>query len=306
MLIKAAINGGRTKADHAAVPVSPLELAADVVNCLNAGAGAIHLHVRSTSIDDGLDSEKESLDAEEVARTLLAVRPVAPGARIGISTGAWILPDPTARLRALERWRVLPDFASVNFSEDGAAEVATLLLSRGVDVEAGLSDPSAAKVFLNSGLVSRCFRVLLEPQEQDLEMLSFLLGSEEYVVAVDRVREVLTPREITPVPHAANYLLGVCSLRGIVMPIIDLNRRLGLATSERDEKSRIIVVSLGHDDQVGLFVDRVRGVVRFTQSSVQPAPDTVEQGAGAEFLKGIARKNDRLYILLDVEKAIGS
>jgi len=169
MLIKAAINGGRTKADHAAVPVSPLELAADVVNCLNAGAGAIHLHVRSTSIDDGLDSEKESLDAEEVARTLLAVRPVAPGARIGISTGAWILPDPTARLRALERWRVLPDFASVNFSEDGAAEVATLLLSRGVDVEAGLSDPSAAKVFLNSGLVSRCFRVLLEPQEQDLE-----------------------------------------------------------------------------------------------------------------------------------------
>jgi purine-binding chemotaxis protein CheW len=143
-------------------------------------------------------------------------------------------------------------------------------------------------------------------EEQDLEMLSFLLGSEEYVVAVDRVREVLTPREITPVPHAANYLLGVCSLRGIVMPIIDLNLRLGLSASARDEKSRIIVVSLGHDDQVGLFVDRVRGVVRFTPSSVQPAPETVEQGAGAEFLKGIARKNDRLYILLDVEKAVGA
>ena len=145
-----------------------------------------------------------------------------------------------------------------------------------------------------------------EPQEQDLEMLSFLLGSEEYVVAVDRVREVLTPREITPVPHAANYLLGVCSLRGIVMPIIDLNLRLGLSASVRDEKSRIIVVSLGHDDQVGLFVDRVRGVVRFAPSAIQPAPETVEQGAGAEFLKGIARKNDRLYILLDVEKAIGA
>lgn len=145
-----------------------------------------------------------------------------------------------------------------------------------------------------------------EPQEQELEMLSFLLGKEEYVVAVDGVMEVLTPREITPVPHTANYLLGVCSLRGKVMPIIDLNRRLGLAESSRDEKSRIIVVSLGHDDQVGLFVDRVRGVVRFTLSSVQPAPETVEQGVGAEFLKGIARKNDRLYILLDVEKAAGS
>lgn len=143
-------------------------------------------------------------------------------------------------------------------------------------------------------------------QEQALEMLSFLLGSEEYVVAVDRVREVLTPREITPVPNTPKYLLGVCSLRGTVMPIVDLNLRLGLAASVRDEKSRIIVVSLGHDDQVGLFVDRVRGVVRFMPSSVQPAPETVEQGAGAEFLKGIARKNDRLYILLDVEKAAGA
>ncbi len=145
-----------------------------------------------------------------------------------------------------------------------------------------------------------------EPQEQELEMLSFLLGSEEYVVAVDQVREVLTPREITPVPHAANYLLGVCSLRGAVMPIIDLNLRLGLSASVRDEKSRIIVVSLAQDDQVGLFVDRVRGVVRFAPSIIQPAPETVAQGAGAEFLKGIARKNDRLYILLDVEKAAGA
>lgn len=145
-----------------------------------------------------------------------------------------------------------------------------------------------------------------EQQEQDLEMLSFLLGSEEYVVAVDKVREVLTPREITPVPNTPHYLLGVCSLRGAVMPIVDLNIRLGLAASVRDEKSRIIVVSVGKDDQVGLFVDRVRGVVRFAPSVVQPAPETVEQGAGAEFLKGIARKNDRLYILLDVEKAAGA
>jgi purine-binding chemotaxis protein CheW len=145
-----------------------------------------------------------------------------------------------------------------------------------------------------------------QQEEQDLEMLSFLLGNEEYAVPVDRVREVLTPREITPVPHTADYLVGVCSLRGTVMPVVDLNRRLGLAASTRDEKSRIIVVSLGQDDQVGLFVDRVRGVVRFLSSAVRPAPETVAQGAGAELLKGIARKDDQLYILLDVEKAIGT
>lgn len=149
-----------------------------------------------------------------------------------------------------------------------------------------------------------------EPEQQqegqDLEMLSFLLGDEEYVVPVDRVREVLTPREITPVPHTADYLIGVCSLRGLVMPVVDLNRRLGISSSNKDEKSRIVVVNLGQDEQVGLFVDRVKGVVRLMSSSVRPAPETVAQGAGAEFLKGIARRDDQLYILLDVEKAIGA
>ena len=69
MLVKAAINGGRTRADHAAVPVSPVQLAANVVECLKAGAGAIHLHVRSTATG----SEKESLDKEDIDQTLAAV-----------------------------------------------------------------------------------------------------------------------------------------------------------------------------------------------------------------------------------------
>ncbi|HKB64400.1 MAG TPA: 3-keto-5-aminohexanoate cleavage protein [Pyrinomonadaceae bacterium] len=164
MLIKAAINGGRTRDDHTAVPLSPAELAADVVECLKAGAGAIHLHVRSTS--DG--AEKESLDKEDIDRTLRAVLAVAPTERIGISTGAWILPHP-ARLDAAKNWAVLPGFASVNFGEEGAVELAKLLLSRGVAVEAGLCDADAAQIFLHSGLATSCLRVLLEPQEQELK-----------------------------------------------------------------------------------------------------------------------------------------
>jgi purine-binding chemotaxis protein CheW len=142
------------------------------------------------------------------------------------------------------------------------------------------------------------------PQEQELEMLAFLLGTEEYVVPVDRVREVLTPREVTPVPHAPDHILGVCSLRGAVLPLVDLRRRLGLGRAAGDEKSRIVVVSLGPDDTVGLAVDRVRGVVRIAPSSLRPAPETVEEGG--ELLKGIARKDDRLLILLDVEAAVGT
>lgn len=146
---------------------------------------------------------------------------------------------------------------------------------------------------------------LQEPeQEQELEMLAFLLGAEEYVLPVDRVREVLTPREITPVPHTPDHILGVCSLRGTVLPVIDLNRRLRLAAAARDEKSRIIVIGLEQDEQVGLLVDRVRGVVRFPAAAVQPVPETTAEGVGADFLQGIARKDDRLLILLDVKKMV--
>jgi uncharacterized protein (DUF849 family) len=176
MLIKAAMNGGRTRVEHSAVPITPYEQAADAVACLKAGAGALHLHVRSTASREDPDSEKESLFPEDVAQTLLAVRAVCENSQIprhnviGVSTGAWILPDIDLRLQAITAWEVLPDFASVNFSEDGVVRLANLLLSRGVDVEAGLSDADGAEVFENSGLVARCIRVLIEPQEQDMEL----------------------------------------------------------------------------------------------------------------------------------------
>src|SRR5947208_2824903 len=145
MLLKAAINGGRSTAEHPTVPVTPDEQATAVTECVKAGAQTIHLHVRS-------DSGVESLFAEDVSRTLLAVRSASPSAQIGVSTGAWILPDPAARLQAVAGWEALPDFASVNFSEVGSVELAQMLISRGVGVEAGLCDSEAGKAFLKSGL----------------------------------------------------------------------------------------------------------------------------------------------------------
>jgi uncharacterized protein (DUF849 family) len=184
LLIKAAINGGRSRAEHSGVPLTPVELAADAVDCLRSGAGAIHLHVRSILGNP----EKESLSAEEVARTVLAVRAVVPNKQIGISTGAWILPHP-ARLEAATRWEVLPGFASVNFTEQGAAELAKLLISRGVEVEAGLCDADSAEVFLKSGLAERCIRLLLEPQEQELDLA---------IETVNAMENILSSSEVHP------------------------------------------------------------------------------------------------------------
>jgi purine-binding chemotaxis protein CheW len=135
--------------------------------------------------------------------------------------------------------------------------------------------------------------------QQEIELLSFRAGGEAYAVIVDDVREVLKIRDVTAVPNTPVYLLGVMSLRGAMLPIFDLCRRLGLTPVQRDEKSRIIVVSPDEED-AGLLVDRVTGVLRILPDAIRPVPENIAQGA--EYLRGIVRKDDKLYILLDLEK----
>ena len=140
-------------------------------------------------------------------------------------------------------------------------------------------------------------------QAQELEMLSFRLGNEEYAVLVDDVKEVLKNRELTNIPNAPDHIMGVTSLRGPILPVLNLRKRLGLPPGgDEDEKARILVLTL-NDEDTGVVVDRVTGVVRIQPETIRPVPETIEHGA--ECLKGIARKDDRLYILLDIEKTLG-
>jgi len=136
----------------------------------------------------------------------------------------------------------------------------------------------------------------------ETEMLAFLLSGEEYVIAVGQVNEVLKMWSLTPVPNAPEHILGVSSLRGTMLTIIDLGKRLGLGAAAMNEKSRVVVVTVD-DEKVGFIVDRVTGVVKLSPDLVRAVPETVEHGV--EFLRGIARKDDRLFILLDLDKAAG-
>jgi uncharacterized protein (DUF849 family) len=179
--IQAALNGGRTRAEHASVPITPEELAASARDPVAAGATSIHFHARS---HDG----HESVYAGDVASGLRAIRAAAPGIPVGVSTGEWILPDLKLRHQAIAQWTLLPDFASVNMNEEGAIEVAEWLLSRGVGVEAGLSDVRGAEIFVASGLGARCLRVLLEPMEPDMLVALQIVASIESVLATGSVR----------------------------------------------------------------------------------------------------------------------
>jgi uncharacterized protein (DUF849 family) len=198
MLLKAALNGARSPAEHAALPVLPHQLAAASAAAVAAGAGAIHLHVRGS---DG----KESLAPSHVAQTLSAVREACPGIPIGLSTGAWIEPDPARRAAAVRSWHLQPDFASVNFHEPGAAVVAEELLQRGVGVEAGLAGAAAAAALVTSGLAGRCLRILLEPQEGDLAAATATVLEIEAVLdgASVQPRRLLHGTGPTAWPHLA-------------------------------------------------------------------------------------------------------
>ena len=155
MLIKIAVNGG-----SAAAPSTPDAIANDVAACAAAGATVFHVHPRDRN-------GKESLWPADADRVITAIRARVPNISLGITTGAWILPDVTTRVDALARWRELPDFVSVNFDEEGCELVARLMIDRGVGIEAGVLDRASTERFLSMSIP--VVRVLIELQEQHLD-----------------------------------------------------------------------------------------------------------------------------------------
>ena len=153
MLLKACLNGPRAAAEHPALPLTVAALTADAVACVRSGAGAIHMHPRDA---DG----RESLAADVVDPAVRAVR-AACGVPVGVATGAWVEPDPERRAALVRGWSE-PDFASVNLSEPGAAEVMRALLAAGIGIEAGVWSPEDAERLASSGLADRPLRVLVE------------------------------------------------------------------------------------------------------------------------------------------------
>jgi uncharacterized protein (DUF849 family) len=158
--VKACINGARTPDAHPNLPVTPAQLAAAAVQAHQAGAQAVHMHPKTA---DG----KDSLEPDAVAAAVDAVRAALPGLALGVTTGFWALPDVDARRRAVERWTVLPDFASLNWHEPGSPELAEILLGKGLGVEVGLFHAEAAASWAESDMARHCMRVMIELQGHD-------------------------------------------------------------------------------------------------------------------------------------------
>ena len=137
---------------------------------------------------------------------------------------------------------------------------------------------------------------------QALQWVTFQIGNERYGVNVLQVQEVLKYTEITPVPGAPHYVLGIINLRGIVVTVIDTRKRFGLESKETDETSRIIFIEVkGHI--IGMLVDSVAEVVSLQPSDIESTPNVSnEENDNAKYIQGVFSDSENILILIDVEK----
>ena len=161
MLIQACLNGGTTRDEHPAVPLTPAELATAARAAAAAGAQSFHLHPRDPS-------GAQTLVAGDVLAAVAAVR-AATGLPVGVTTGIWTVDGDTARRMSLVAdWTGpdAPDYASINVNEPGTDALADLLTGLGIAIEAGVWTVEDARLLAASTFGDRVLRVLLEPVDR--------------------------------------------------------------------------------------------------------------------------------------------
>ena len=140
---------------------------------------------------------------------------------------------------------------------------------------------------------------VLDAEEQ---LVIFELANEVYGVDIGRVQEIIRMASITRLPRAPEFVEGVINLRGKVIPVVDLKRRFGLRLEEETKASRIVVVDVG-EQTIGMVVDAVSEVMRVPVSAVEP-PSPVVTTIESDYIRGIAKLEGRLIILLDLDKVL--
>jgi purine-binding chemotaxis protein CheW len=137
---------------------------------------------------------------------------------------------------------------------------------------------------------------------QETKLVVFELNDEMYGIEVDHVQSIILPQAITPVPRAQEYVEGMTNLRGKVVPVINLARRLGLPPKPQDRRTRIIIGE--HPEQaIGMIVDNVLSVTAVPTNTIEPVSPLVAT-VDENYVKGVANFDDRLLIILEVENIL--
>ncbi len=141
--------------------------------------------------------------------------------------------------------------------------------------------------------------------DEIVQLTAFKVGDEEYVVDILRIREIIPPKPITPVRRGPKFVEGVISLRGAIIPVVDMRRRFGVPITEDDERRERVIILVIDSRVVGLIVDNVTEVVRVPRTQIRPAPGLLADEQ-APFFMGVCHYKGRVLILLNVRSVVES
>jgi purine-binding chemotaxis protein CheW len=139
-------------------------------------------------------------------------------------------------------------------------------------------------------------------EQKNLKVIVFQLADKEYAIPVSHVKGIEKLMHITRVPKTARYVKGVINLRGVVTPVIDLRERFELPISGNEETTRIIIITL-ETMEVGFVVDSANDVLDIDATSIEQQPEVVGS-LEEEFIAGVAKLDNRLLILLHLDKVL--
>jgi purine-binding chemotaxis protein CheW len=137
---------------------------------------------------------------------------------------------------------------------------------------------------------------------EEVQLVVFRLGNEEYGVEITQVREIIKMKEITRIPNAPDFVEGVINLRGQITTVTDLRKRLGTNGTGNNDQTRIIIVEL-ENSTIGMIVDSVSEVLRLAKNEIDSTPEIVSN-LETKYIRGVGKLKDRLLILLDLNRIL--
>ena len=139
---------------------------------------------------------------------------------------------------------------------------------------------------------------------QEIQLACFRIGSELYGLDIMKIREIIRPQKLTPIPKAPSFVEGVINLRGVVIPVADMRKRFDQPLGRDPRRNRIVICSLA-GKIIGLLVDEVTEVRRYGRKEIAPAPQLIA-GSHADYFLGVACRDDELIMLVDLERVLSS
>jgi purine-binding chemotaxis protein CheW len=139
---------------------------------------------------------------------------------------------------------------------------------------------------------------------EEVQIINFRLGNEEFGADIGLVREITRITDITHIPEVPSFIQGVINLRGQIIAVIDLAKQFGLSSRETLPQSARIVVVEVHGQTLGILVDEVPGVLKIPRENIVPAPEPIRVKLDKDYISGVGKLENRLIILLDLEKVL--